>query len=126
VDLGEAAERNIIVAEQTDSNTVSVAEHAVMQILALVRNYIPAYNDVVDGGWSIGEIAARSHDLEHKTVGIYGAGRIGHSFRCGSSPSTRRRSITSAPASTRPRRTLSVSGTRGSRRCSTAKRTSRR
>ncbi len=77
VDLGAAAERNITVAEQTDSNTVSVAEHAVMQILALVRNYIPAYNGVVDGGWSIGEIAARSHDLEHKTVGIYGAGRIG-------------------------------------------------
>lgn len=77
VDLGEAAERNITVAEQTDSNTVCVAEHAVMQILVLVRNYIPAYNDVINGGWSIGEIAARSHDLEHKTVGIYGAGRIG-------------------------------------------------
>lgn len=77
VDLGEAAERNITVAEQTDSNTVSVAEHAVMQTLALVRNYIPAYNDVVNGGWSIGEIASHSYDLEHKTVGIYGAGRIG-------------------------------------------------
>lgn len=77
VDLGHAAERNITVAEQTDSNTVSVAEHAVMQILALVRNYIPAYKDVVNGGWSIGEIASRSYDLEHKTVGIYGAGRIG-------------------------------------------------
>lgn len=77
IDLGAAAERDITVAEQTDSNTVSVAEHAVMQVLALVRNFIPAYNDVVNGGWSIGEIAARSHDLEHKTVGIYGAGRIG-------------------------------------------------
>jgi len=77
VDLGAAAEKGITVAEQTDSNTVSVAEHAVMQILALVRNYIPAYKDVVGGGWSIGEIAARSYDLEGKTVGIYGAGRIG-------------------------------------------------
>ncbi|WP_240432641.1 NAD-dependent formate dehydrogenase [Rubrobacter indicoceani] len=77
VDLGEAAGRNTTVVEQTDSNTMSVAEHAVMQILALVRNFIPAYNDVVSGGWSIGEIAAKSHDLENKTVGIYGAGRIG-------------------------------------------------
>ncbi len=77
VDLGEAAERGITVAEITGSNTVSVAEHAVMQILALVRNYVPAYKDVVDGGWSIGEIAAKSHDLERKTVGIYGAGQIG-------------------------------------------------
>ena len=77
VDLGEAAERGITVAEITGSNTVSVAEHAVMQILALVRNFVPAYKDVVDGGWSIGEIAAGSHDLERKTVGVYGAGQIG-------------------------------------------------
>ena len=77
VDLGEAADRGITVAEITGSNTTSVAEHAVMQVLALVRNFIPAYKDIVDGGWSIGEIAAGSHDLEKKTVGIYGAGQIG-------------------------------------------------
>jgi len=77
VDLGEAAERGITVAEITGSNTVSVAEHAVMQILALVRNFVPAYKDIVEGGWSVGEIAARSHDLEEKVVGIYGAGQIG-------------------------------------------------
>jgi len=77
VDLGEAAERGITVAEITTSNTVSVAEHAAMQILVLVRNFIPAYNDIIEGGWSIGEIAAGSHDLEGKTVGIYGAGQIG-------------------------------------------------
>ena len=77
VDLGEAAERGITVAEITGSNTVSVAEHAVMQILALVRNYIPSYKDVVDGGWSIGGTAAGSHDLQRKTVGVYGAGQIG-------------------------------------------------
>jgi formate dehydrogenase len=77
VDLGEAAERGITVAEITGSNTVSVAEHAAMQILVLVRNFIPAYNDIVEGGWSIGEIAADSHDVEGKTVGIYGAGQIG-------------------------------------------------
>ncbi|MBA2534147.1 MAG: NAD-dependent formate dehydrogenase [Rubrobacter sp.] len=77
VDLGEAAERGITVAEITGSNTVSVAEHAAMQILVLVRNFVPAYNDIVEGGWSIGEIAAGSHDLEGKVVGIYGAGQIG-------------------------------------------------
>jgi len=77
VDLGEAAERGITVAEITGSNTVSVAEHAAMQILVLVRNFVSAYNDIVEGGWSIGEIAVGSHDLEGKTVGIYGAGQIG-------------------------------------------------
>jgi formate dehydrogenase len=77
MDLAEAANRNITVAEQTGSNITSVAEHAVMQILTLVRNYIPAYKDVVNGGWSIGEIARKSHDLEDKTVGLVGMGRIG-------------------------------------------------
>jgi formate dehydrogenase len=42
-----------------------------------VRNYMPAYKDVIEGGWDIGEIASKSHDLEGKTVGIVGAGRIG-------------------------------------------------
>jgi len=76
-DLQAAADHGITVAEITGSNVVSVAEHVVMQILALVRNFIPAYQEVLSGGWDIGKIAARSHDLEDKTVGIYGLGRIG-------------------------------------------------
>ena len=76
-DLAAAAERNITVAEITGSNVVSVAEHVVMQMLILVRNYIPAYFEVIEGGWDIGKIAAKSHDLEDKTVGIVGMGRIG-------------------------------------------------
>ena len=76
-DLAAAAERGVTVAEITGSNVVSVAEHVIMQILALVRNYIPAYQEVVGGGWDIGKVAARSHDLEDKTIGIFGMGRIG-------------------------------------------------
>ena len=76
-DLAAAAQRNITVAEITGSNVVSVAEHVVMQILILVRNYIPAYHSVIEGRWDIGAIAAKSHDLEDKVVGIVGMGRIG-------------------------------------------------
>lgn len=76
-DLAAAAEREITVAEITGSNVVSVAEHVVMQILTLVRNYIPAYLEVTTGGWDIGKIASKSHDLEDKIVGIAGMGRIG-------------------------------------------------
>ncbi|MCI4353529.1 MAG: NAD-dependent formate dehydrogenase [Thermoplasmata archaeon] len=77
VDLAAAAARGITVAEITGSNVVSVAEHSIMQILTLVRNYLPAYKQVLEGRWDIGEAAARSHDLEGKVVGIVGAGRIG-------------------------------------------------
>ena len=76
-DLAAAAERKITVAEITGSNVVSVAEHVLMQILTLVRNYIPSYNQVIDGRWDIGSIAAKAHDLEDKVVGIVGMGRIG-------------------------------------------------
>lgn len=79
-DLAAAAARGITVAEITGSNVVSVAEHAVMQVLALVRNFIPSYQQVVAGGWDIATLAARSHDLEDKTVGIVGMGRIGQRF----------------------------------------------
>ena len=44
-------ERGITVAEVTYSNSISVSEHVLMMILALVRNYIPSYGWVVRGGW---------------------------------------------------------------------------
>jgi formate dehydrogenase len=77
IDLAAAAARGITVAEITGSNVVSVAEHAVMQMLTLMRNYLPAYRQVVEGQWDIAAAAVRSHDLEGKVVGIIGAGRIG-------------------------------------------------
>ena len=48
VDLQAAIENGITVAEVTFSNSISVAEHVVMAILSLVRNYIPSYKWVVD------------------------------------------------------------------------------
>jgi len=77
VDLQAAIERGITVAEVTYSNSISVAEHVVMMILALVRNYIPSYQWVVEGGWNIADCASRSYDLEGMQVGTVAAGRIG-------------------------------------------------
>src|SRR5471030_3554050 len=77
VDLQAAIEHGLTVAEVTYSNSISVAEHVVMMILALVRNYIPSYQWVVDGGWNIADCAARSYDLEGMQVGTVAAGRIG-------------------------------------------------
>jgi formate dehydrogenase len=77
VDLQAAIDRGITVAEVTYCNSISVSEHVVMMILALVRNYIPSYQVVVEGGWNIADCAARSYDLEGMVVGTVGAGRIG-------------------------------------------------
>jgi formate dehydrogenase len=77
VDLQAAIERGITVAEVTYCNSISVAEHVVMMILSLVRNYLPSYRWVLDGGWNIADCAAREYDLEGMQVGTVAAGRIG-------------------------------------------------
>ncbi|MGA3303349.1 MAG: NAD-dependent formate dehydrogenase [Methylovirgula sp.] len=77
VDLQAAIERGITVAEVTYCNSISVAEHVVMMILALVRNYIPSYQWVVKGGWNIADCVERSYDVEGMHVGTVAAGRIG-------------------------------------------------
>jgi formate dehydrogenase len=77
VDLQAAIEREITVAEVTYCNSISVAEHVVMMILGLVRNYIPSHQWVLDGGWNIADCAAREYDLEGMQVGTVAAGRIG-------------------------------------------------
>jgi formate dehydrogenase len=77
VDLEAAIRQGVTVAEVTYSNSISVAEHVVMLILALVRNYLPAYQWVIEGGWNIADCVARAYDLEGMAVGTVGAGRIG-------------------------------------------------
>jgi formate dehydrogenase len=77
VDLEAAIERGVTVAEVTYCNSISVSEHVVMMILALVRNYIPSHQWVIDGGWNIADCVSRSYDLEGMQVGTVGAGRIG-------------------------------------------------
>jgi formate dehydrogenase len=77
VDLQAAIERGITVAEVTYCNSISVAEHVVMMILSLARNYLQSWEMVKAGGWNIADCAARSYDIEGMHVGTVAAGRIG-------------------------------------------------
>ncbi|MFP5021636.1 NAD-dependent formate dehydrogenase [Pseudonocardia phyllosphaerae] len=77
IDSDAAVEHGITVAEVTGSNVVAVAEHNVLQILALVRNFVPAHEQVANGDWDVAEASQEAHDLEGKTVGIIGLGAIG-------------------------------------------------
>ncbi|MFG1626311.1 NAD-dependent formate dehydrogenase [Kribbella sp. NPDC049227] len=77
VDLDAAIKHGMTVAEVTYSNSISVAEHVVMMILGLVRNYLPSHQVVLDGGWNVADCVARSYDLEGMHVGTVAAGRIG-------------------------------------------------
>jgi formate dehydrogenase len=77
VDLQAAMDAGMTVAEVTYCNSISVSEHVVMMILSLVRNYIPSYQTVIDGGWNIADCVARSYDVEGMQIGTVAAGRIG-------------------------------------------------
>ncbi|KAJ4729201.1 Formate dehydrogenase, mitochondrial [Melia azedarach] len=77
IDLNAAAAAGLTVAEVTGSNVVSVAEDELMRILILVRNFLPGYHQVINGEWNVAGIAYRAYDLEGKTVGTVGCGRIG-------------------------------------------------
>ncbi|KNG91109.1 formate dehydrogenase [Aspergillus nomiae NRRL 13137] len=79
VDLNAANKTNggITVAEVTGSNVVSVAEHVMMTILTLVRNFVPAHDQIRNGEWDVAAVAKNEFDLENKVVGTVGVGRIG-------------------------------------------------
>ncbi|KFA62129.1 hypothetical protein S40285_01671 [Stachybotrys chlorohalonatus IBT 40285] len=79
VDLNAANKTNggITVAEVTGSNVVSVAEHVVMTILVLIRNFVPAHEQIEAGDWNVAAAAKQEYDLEGKVVGTVAVGRIG-------------------------------------------------
>ena len=77
VDLQAAMDNKIDVMEVTFCNSRSVAEHIVMMILSLVRDYHNQHRIINEGGWNIADAVQRSYDLEGMHVGTVAAGRIG-------------------------------------------------
>jgi formate dehydrogenase len=46
-------------------------------MLALVRNFVPAHEQISRGEWDVAAVAKDSFDIEGKVVGTVGVGRIG-------------------------------------------------
>ena len=77
VDLQAAMENKIDVVEVTFCNSRSVAEHIVMMIVSMVRDYHNQHRIVNEGGWNIADAVHRSYDVEGMHIGTVAAGRIG-------------------------------------------------
>ena len=77
VDLQAAMDRKVDVVEVTYCNSRSVAEHIVMMIVSMVRDYHTQYAIVNSGGWDIADAVQRSYDVEGMHIGTVAAGRIG-------------------------------------------------
>ena len=75
IDLGEAMRRGVPVFNAPFSNTRSVAELVLAEVVMLMRG-IPQKNAVLHrNGWT--KSAAGSHEVRGKTLGIVGYGHIG-------------------------------------------------
>ncbi|MCD4669816.1 MAG: phosphoglycerate dehydrogenase, partial [Actinomycetia bacterium] len=75
IDLEAATKKGIIVVNAPTSNAVTVAEHTIALMLALVRR-IPGANSSLKGGkWEKSKF--KGIEIDGKTLGIIGYGQIG-------------------------------------------------
>jgi phosphoglycerate dehydrogenase-like enzyme len=78
LDVEAARAAGVPVANNGGANSVAVAEHTVMLMLAVYRCLAWMHNNVTAGKWRIGDLGQNlTYELEGKTVGIVGLGRIG-------------------------------------------------
>lgn len=76
IDIEEATKRGIYVTNTPEANANVVAEHVMAFILALSKNILPMDKELRKGNFAY-RSKRFSVDLEHKTLGIIGLGRIG-------------------------------------------------
>jgi len=77
IDVDACAERGIPVANIGGANSVTVAEYTIMVALALLRRLIETHRRTTQCEWAQQEMMWRAYELNGKTWGIIGLGRIG-------------------------------------------------
>ena len=75
-DLAAARRARVPIANNGGANAVSVAEHALMLMLAVCRRLPLQHENVRSGRWR-GNETPRVHELRGRTLGIVGLGTIG-------------------------------------------------
>lgn len=75
IDRAAASERGVAVFNDPHSNSRSVAELAIGEIILLLRRIFPASTQMHAGVWN--KSSAGSHEVRNLTLGIVGYGKIG-------------------------------------------------
>ncbi|MDR1053286.1 MAG: phosphoglycerate dehydrogenase [Planctomycetaceae bacterium] len=75
IDTAAATRAGVVVMNTPGGNTTSTAEHTFAMMLALSRNIAPAYQSLIEGRWDRKKFTG--NQLDGKTLGIVGMGRIG-------------------------------------------------
>ncbi len=78
IDLVEAADKGIFVVAAPEGNRNAVGEHSLGMLLSLMNNLNKADREVRAGTWD--REGNRGHELDGKTIGIYGYGNMGKAF----------------------------------------------
>lgn len=76
IDVKAATERSIYVLNTPDANAVSVAEHTILAMGALAKRMIPMDRATRKNRWEVRN-EYRTVDLQGKTLGLVGIGRVG-------------------------------------------------
>jgi len=78
VDVEAARKAKVPVCNNGGANSIAVAEHTVMLMLAVAKRLVWHHNNVVAGKWRVGDFSSpRLYELHGKTLGIVGLGNIG-------------------------------------------------
>ena len=78
LDVEAARQARVPISNNGGSNSVAVAEHTLMLILAVYKQVVRDHNNVVNGKWRVGDFAElRIFELAGKTLGLVGLGTIG-------------------------------------------------
>ena len=78
VDIEAARRARVPVANNGGANSISVAEHTLMLMLAVAKKLAWQHANVVAGKWRVGDFSeTRLYELAGKTLGIVGLGNIG-------------------------------------------------
>ena len=48
-----------------------------MDLLIVLRNFMEGHRQSVEGRWDLSKVGNQARELQNKTIGIFGFGRIG-------------------------------------------------
>jgi len=77
LDLDTARKKSITVSHSGSAGIIPVAEHVVMLMLSVAKSLPRCHNSMANGEWIFSELINKVYEVNGKTLGIIGLGKIG-------------------------------------------------
>lgn len=76
IDLAAASRKGIKVSNSSGSGVIAVAEHTILLMMAITKKLVLAHVKTVRGEWIFDQLMNKVGEMNGKTLGIIGLGRI--------------------------------------------------